>query len=635
MSILAGDIKLLASQVMDDVPEGGGAPTSIVINDGVSNAVFPDINDIEWAGGGVRYRKLFAAVKTPNVETFMGANVIVAEPPKDPLVSVTIMSTRDVFDRRTDGVRKIENYLVAGPALAGYLLENHVAGQRIIQVLQRPGSALVPNGRTLILIINEGLPNEKFQKVRVIAVESETRTYTEIVGSTAVDFQAMVVRYELSDPLRSNFAGSPPTRLFAAAVGKTIIRDTTVADAGSYCGVAPLAVAATIGQKRLKAATVYSQLVPNARTESISVDIKPSATRQLVLATFPRAVSVGSAPHSRRIRVGQENRGYSWVQILKPFPASSSVSISYMALGEWYTMEDDGAGAFTGAGVGTVNYTNGSLAITLSALPDVGSSIITTWGEKSAFKNLSGLATFRAPEYGFQLEHKGVLPGTLEITWLSAGVLKTATDSGGQLTGHAAGEVNYATGDVFIRPSAMIDAGGEFNIDYDYRTTFTKTVAPSIDSGGFALIALDDVPAAGTVSLTWRTVRNVSNSSGATVSGQSAYKGPTYTTVEVMRPVADAPRPPVRMTRIPLSVKAGVSGEVTTVPEMYPGGTRLLSGETVFIAVYPSADEAGYFYNVPDATGVTWTEDEGEKSIGGFSYLRWGFHLRSQQLVSA
>jgi hypothetical protein len=31
MPILTGDIKLVASQVMDDVPEGGGAPTATVI----------------------------------------------------------------------------------------------------------------------------------------------------------------------------------------------------------------------------------------------------------------------------------------------------------------------------------------------------------------------------------------------------------------------------------------------------------------------------------------------------------------------------------------------------------------------------------------------------------------------------
>ena len=43
MSILSGDIKLLASKVMDDVPNGGGGPTGNVIPDGASNAIFGDV----------------------------------------------------------------------------------------------------------------------------------------------------------------------------------------------------------------------------------------------------------------------------------------------------------------------------------------------------------------------------------------------------------------------------------------------------------------------------------------------------------------------------------------------------------------------------------------------------------------
>ena len=53
MTILAGDIKLVASQVMDDVAEGGGAPTSTVIADGVSNAIFNDISEVDRAMGRV------------------------------------------------------------------------------------------------------------------------------------------------------------------------------------------------------------------------------------------------------------------------------------------------------------------------------------------------------------------------------------------------------------------------------------------------------------------------------------------------------------------------------------------------------------------------------------------------------
>ena len=105
MSILAGDIKLIASEVMDDVPEGGGAPTAVIIPDGASNSVFNDISELDRAGGKVSLRKTFVGVQTNNRDGFFGANVIVADPPEDPLVSVTVFTTGSVFDRReADGL---------------------------------------------------------------------------------------------------------------------------------------------------------------------------------------------------------------------------------------------------------------------------------------------------------------------------------------------------------------------------------------------------------------------------------------------------------------------------------------------------------------------------------------------------
>ena len=63
MPILAGDVKLVASQVMDDVAEGGGAPTSNVIVDGASNSLFNDISELDRAGGR-------RSAKTPHAAGF-------------------------------------------------------------------------------------------------------------------------------------------------------------------------------------------------------------------------------------------------------------------------------------------------------------------------------------------------------------------------------------------------------------------------------------------------------------------------------------------------------------------------------------------------------------------------------------
>ena len=90
MTILSGDVKLLKS-AMADVPEGGGAPTGNTIADGVSNAIFPDISELDRAGGRVNLRKAHVSIQTDDTDTYYGCNIIVAEPPADPRVSVTLL----------------------------------------------------------------------------------------------------------------------------------------------------------------------------------------------------------------------------------------------------------------------------------------------------------------------------------------------------------------------------------------------------------------------------------------------------------------------------------------------------------------------------------------------------------------
>ena len=178
MGILAGDVKLVASQVMDDVDNGGGAPTSNVIADGASNSIFNDISELDRAGGRVNFRKVFASIQTPTVDGYYGGNVIVADPPDDPRVAVTIFKTGNVFDRREDAANRVEAYLNKGSLWEGFLFENHITGQRSIQLFQREGSPLPPVGKTLYLGMNEGTGTEYSQYVRVTRVSAEVRTFT-------------------------------------------------------------------------------------------------------------------------------------------------------------------------------------------------------------------------------------------------------------------------------------------------------------------------------------------------------------------------------------------------------------------------------------------------------------------------
>lgn len=569
MTILEGDIKLLASRVMDDVPEGGGGPTGTVIPYGGSNNIFRDITEADRAGGNVSVMQVHAAVMTDNAEPYMGANFILSMPPTDDNVAVTLAKC-NLFARRTEIAQTIANYLIKGPEWSGYLLEDHVAGQRAVQILHRPGTPAPTIGRTLMLLYNEGKAGELIQYVRVTRTTTEDRTFTYVTpGGEYKDFQATVTQADLSDVLRYNFAGSPPDRTFGRNASKTLIRDTTVADAANYYGASPTVLLGAIGDTVVKVASIYSQIVPNSRTETISLDQRPAAQRTLTLATSPREIAVGAAPHSTRIKVGQENRGFSWVNILKPFPAPNTLVISYMALGVWYTVTDDGAGALAGAGAGTVNYANGTIALTLPVLPDVGSAIIFNWGEPSAYTNRRSQAGYRAPEFAWALPQAPIKPGSVVVSWTSGGSQRTATDNGtGGFSGaHASGEINYPTGKIFLRPSAMIDAGGEFKVDYRYSTTKTEHFTGfAVDAGGFAAITLAEAPAPRSISIDWVTVRNVSASSGVSdfVSQSSAATSPLYETRTVTTYEPVLPTPPSDVPPLPVPPAPGAATTLFT-----------------------------------------------------------------------
>lgn len=348
---------------------------------------------------------------------------------------------------------------------------------------------------------------------------------------------ADVVKCDLTDALRSNFPGSPPDRGYGRSSTKTVVRDTTVADAASFYGVQPLTAVANVGDSVLKVASVYTQLVPSARTEVVALDQRPAAQRSITLATSPRQVTVGAAPHTMRIKIGQENRGFSYTAMLRPLPEPGTLVISYMALGNWYTVVDDGAGGFTGQGAGQVIYTTGSLAITLPAMPDVGSAVIIQWGDRLAFTNRSSQgAAVRAPEYSWVIDAASeaaspstrVVPGSLTITYTSAGAVRTVTDNGaGVLSGAAEGRIDYYSRAVMLRPAFMPDPGVQFQVDCQMEALVTEiipsgTAAP--DSAGFVALTLAQQPAAGTLVIQWATARQVSNTSGGQQTAASTSK---------------------------------------------------------------------------------------------------------------
>jgi hypothetical protein len=533
MTILLNDLKVRASQVMADVPEGGGGPSATVIEYGDSNTIFDDVSTLARTVGEVSIRQLHMHVDAPNTDRLLGAYAIVAKPPSDPNVEITLAECAP-FARRSEIATTIADYLIRGTQWPGFLLENHVQNQNNIQIFQRVGQPVPTIGRTLVLVVDEGLGTEALQYVRIIDVESETRTFTDAQG----DYQAQVVKCSLQSGLVQAFPGTSPNRAFTVGAGKTILRDTSEADAANYYGSSRTVAAHTIGETSIKVDSIYSQLVPSSSTPVTTLDQRPAAIRSITLATSPRQVDVSAAPHARRIKISQENRTSSYIGQMTPLPEPGTAVWTWVQLGNRYTAMDNGDGTISGNGAaGTINNTTGSWALSLPGLPDIGSAIVNQWGERIAYTNRSTQgAAVRAPEYSWVLDGDDldmIEPGTLAIGYTSGGIVRTCTAAAdGTISGDGTGHVDHPSRTVTLTPAYMIDPGGEFACEYDTTTLQREILTPGApDAGGFAVVNFAQQPAAGTLRLDWATAQEVSKTSGGTLSNAKANSSPTTTTV--------------------------------------------------------------------------------------------------------
>lgn len=206
-----------------------------------------------------------------------------------------------------------------------------------------------------------------------------------------------------------------------------------------------------------------------------------------VSATATAAGVVSEQGYSTARQVTAANRALSWaLQIPKPSPGS--VILDYRALGKWIRLTDNGRGQLSGnpgEGSAIINYATGSIAATLGALPDVGTALVLAWGTDLRARNSSGEISVPTPTLRQVLNHDGIDPGTLTMTWTSGGASKTASAAGsGAITGDASGAVDVTTGIVEFTTASPPDGGTQITYAYDYvgadkrhSEIFTPTVA--------------------------------------------------------------------------------------------------------------------------------------------------------------
>lgn len=207
---------------------------------------------------------------------------------------------------------------------------------------------------------------------------------------------------------------------------------------------------------------------------------------EFIPATYTRPTA-----NSKSIPVTSITRGFVYVASLFPLPELGTCVVSYMALGKWYDLVDDGTGNLHGSdvslGSAAINTESGSLSVTLGFLPDTDTDIIISWATPSTFINRSENIA-KPTEIVHQLSATQIEASTVVINW-NDGTAKTATcDALGDITGDATGTVDAATGLVKFSPNDIPLMNSQFTIDF---SNSTKLTASHTYSASGSIVTLD------------------------------------------------------------------------------------------------------------------------------------------------
>lgn len=451
MTILSGDIKLLGSQRLTDTPDGGGRVTGHEIVSGEHNSLFPDVSDLDRAYGVVNLRKAFLAVQTDDTDTYYGANTTVLLPPSDPNVGLCLMSTKDHHDTRDAARDVLERYLARGPKWRGFLYDTQLEGQRAIRFFQRVEVRLPEVGETLVLVGNEGKAGEFEQYVRVLEVTQQLAKF-QIPG--VPEFTRNVVTCKLAGPLRYTFEGEQPTPYDVVTNAKTALRETVVADASNYFATTKLAENAAFGAMQVKAKTIFTQLVPAARSETPAVDLTAAGELASLVDSGQGLVSfstVASIAPSRGLFLGSGAK-----------PGSLTITIGAATI-----TDKGGELVVAGSVVGAIDYGRGQLEFNAQC-PNYGgaSKGVSFWpaARPSRIADTAQIeikANNRGYAYTITLMPTPA-PGTLTVSFMAQGKWYDLKDNGkGELFGadrsYGSGVVNLATGSVMLTLGALPD----------------------------------------------------------------------------------------------------------------------------------------------------------------------------------
>lgn len=216
-----------------------------------------------------------------------------------------------------------------------------------------------------------------------------------------------------------------------------------------------------------------------------------SAGADTLTISYTPAALIPTINESLPLEVTEGNRGLSLTWTLGSVPLAGSLIVTYVVLGDIYTLRDLGSGVLRGAnesfGVGRVSYDTGDVLLSFGSEPDVGSHVLFTWANANGVSNLTvGLPKRLAFTHTLAPAPAGreIKPSTILVTWDD----KTATVVDGLIQGDATGTFNPRTGVLAVEPNLLPSKGTAYSVSYKHYPRF------NINLAGTAGVVLTQAP---------------------------------------------------------------------------------------------------------------------------------------------
>ena len=357
---------------------------------------------------------------------------------------------------------------------------------------------------------------------RPLVAEAETADRTVYVDSL---YTQLVPSAQSETPLVDLNAASQNTALTASGAALTLTTSAALSPSASLylnAGILPGSLTMTTGGTTLtdnqRGELLNSGVAVGAidYTEGVlSIPTGGPSYNSSKTCSWTPAAAPSVASQSAGIAVTVETRSLNWTITLLPIPAPGTLRVDYQVGGKWYRLTDRGDGGLVGLtsahGVGSLNFSTGSVIVTCGALPDINSAILFFWANAVDTINRSA-ESLDPPYFTATLTHPKVVPGTVEFAWTVNQVAKTASDNAlGAISGDATGTVDYETGEITLIPSLLPAPGTEISVDYEYDAQSaqrTDTFAdPTLEQDGSVILTLaQSNVVAGSVKVRWNLV---------------------------------------------------------------------------------------------------------------------------------